>query len=53
MKGIKKGNIKLTLSVNEKVLKKFKEYCEKKGLVISKQVEKFMEEELVNEKTKN
>lgn len=46
MTEIKKGNAKLTLSVNEKTLKKYKEYCEKKGLIISKQVEKFMEAQL-------
>jgi len=50
---MKKGNIKLTLSVKEKVLKKYKEYCNKKGLIISKQVEKFMEEQLENEKDKS
>ena len=49
-KGIKKGNSKLTLSVNEKILKKYKEQCLKKGIIISKQVEKFMEGQLKNEK---
>jgi len=49
---MKKGNVKLTLSINKKILKKYKEHCERKGLVISKQVEKFMEEQLKNEKNK-
>lgn len=49
---MKKGNIKLTLSVNKKILKEYKKYCEEKGFVISKQVEKFMEEQLKNEKDK-
>lgn len=40
---IKKGNVKLTLSVNEELLKKYKKYCEKEGLMISRQVEKLME----------
>jgi len=47
---MKKGNVKLTLSINEKILKKYKEYCNKGGLIISKQVERFMEEQLKNEK---
>lgn len=46
MTDIKKGNVKLTLSINEKILKRYKEYCEKKGLIISKQVEKFMEDQI-------
>lgn len=36
---IKKGNSKLTLSINTKTLNQYKEYCEKEGLTISKQVE--------------
>ena len=43
---IKMGNEKLTLSIDEKVLKKFKEYCKEKGLIISKQVENFMKNTL-------
>lgn len=50
---MKKGNIKLTLSVNEKILKKYKKYCEIKGIIISKQVEKFMQEQLKNDKNKS
>ena len=41
-----KNKVKLTLSINEELLKKFKNYCEKEGLIISRQVEKFIEEEL-------
>lgn len=43
---IKEGNTKLTLSVNEKLLKEYKKYCEEKGLIISKQVENLMKETL-------
>ena len=43
---IKKENIKLTLSINKDILQKYKKYCEKEGLIISKQVEKFMNNEL-------
>lgn len=50
---MKEGNIKLTLSVNKKVLEKYKVHCEKEGKIISKQVEKFMEGELKNEKNKS
>lgn len=47
---MKKGNVKLTLSVNEKILEKYKRHCEKKGIIISRQVEKFMDGQLKNEK---
>jgi len=33
---------KLTLSIDRNILKMYKEFCEKEGLIISKQVEKFM-----------
>jgi len=47
---MKKGNIKLTLSVNKKILEEYKRYCEENGFIISKQVEKFMDGQLGNEK---
>jgi hypothetical protein len=43
---MKKGNIKLTLSINEKVLNEYKENCKKEGKIISKQIENFMIKEL-------
>lgn len=43
---IKKGNVKLTLSINEKILEEYKKYCMEKGMIISKQVENFMISEL-------
>jgi len=43
---IKRGNVKLTLSINKETLKRYKEYCEKEGLIISKQVENFMKSQL-------
>jgi len=43
---LKKGNGKLTLSIDDSVLSKYKEFCESEGLIISKQVEKFMASEL-------
>lgn len=39
---IKRGNTKLTLSINKYVLKAYKKFCEEKGLIISKQLENFM-----------
>jgi len=41
---------KLTLSIDEKVLEEYKNYCEKEGLIISRQVEKFIEEQLKKKK---
>jgi len=43
---IKKGNSKLTLSINKKILEKYKKYCKEEGIIISKQVEKFMKKRL-------
>lgn len=47
---VKKGNIKLTLSINKKVIEAYKKYSIKKGLVISKQVENFMKATLQKRK---
>ena len=43
---IKRGNGKLTLSVSKEILKNYKRFCEAEGLIISKQVEKFMRAQL-------
>ncbi len=47
---IRKGNVKLTLSVNKKLLEEYKKYCKERGLIISKQVENFMKEILEKRK---
>jgi hypothetical protein len=38
--------IKLTLSIDKNLLEKYKKYCKKEGLIISRQVEKFIEKKL-------
>ena len=43
---MKKGNDKLTLSVDKKVKDLYKQLCEEEGLLLSKQIEKFMLDEL-------
>ena len=43
---MKKGNDKLTISVNKAIKCRFKEFCEERGLKIGKQIELFMKEEL-------
>jgi|TARA_Y100000310_G_C20660488_1_gene804466 hypothetical protein len=43
---MKKGHDKLTLSVNKKIKELYKQICEEEGLMLSKQIEKFMLEEL-------
>ena len=40
------AKIRINLSVDDEVYKKFKEYCEKYGMVPSKKVELYMKEEL-------
>lgn len=43
---MKKGNDKLTLSVDKKVKDLYKKVCDDEGLLLSKQIEKFMLDEL-------
>lgn len=40
----------ITLSVNGEVYEKYRKHCEKEGIILSKQVEKFMAEELKKNK---
>jgi len=40
---------KLTLSIDGKVLEKYKKYCEERGMKISSKVEIFMKKELENQ----
>ncbi len=47
---MKKGNVKLTLSVNKDLLEKYKEYCRKEGLMLSKQFENFIFSQLQKKK---
>lgn len=43
----------ITLKVNAKLYEKFRKYCKKKGLIISRQFEIFMENKLKNEREKH
>jgi|TARA_B100001971_G_C18217064_1_gene554584 antitoxin component of RelBE/YafQ-DinJ toxin-antitoxin module len=43
---MKRGNDKLTLSVDRKIKDEYKQVCEEEGLMLSKQIEKFMLNEL-------
>ena len=52
--GMKKGNKdKLTVLIDKEIKDKYKEYCDSKGLILGKQIEIFMENELKNIKVKN
>jgi hypothetical protein len=42
----------ITLRVNEELYKKYREFCKKKGLLISRQFEIFMENELKKNRDK-
>lgn len=44
---------RVTLFVESEVYDKFKEHCDKQGLVLSKRFERFMEEELKRIKNKS
>lgn len=43
---MKKGNDKLTISVDKEIKEKYKEFCEERGLKIGKQIELFMQRKL-------
>jgi hypothetical protein len=43
---MKKGNDKLTISVNEKIKNSYKRLCDEEGLRIGRQIELFMVQEL-------
>jgi len=43
---MKKGNDKLTISVNKQIKDQYKEICDREGLKIGKQLELFMKQEL-------
>lgn len=41
---------RVTLSVDSNVYNEYKKFCEKRGIILSKQFELFMEQELKNKK---
>ena len=43
---MEEGHDKLTLSVNKRIKDLYKQICEEEGLLLSKQIEKFMLEQL-------
>ena len=49
LRGLEMGSKNITLKVDEDLYKAYKEYCKKKGLVISRQFEIFAEEQLKKE----
>jgi hypothetical protein len=42
----------VALSIEEQIYNRYREYCEKQGIILSKQVERFMEKELANNSLK-
>jgi len=46
MNCVKIGKKRVTLFVNSEIYEKYKQYCEKNGLILSKRFEIFMENEL-------
>jgi len=40
------GSKRITLSIDSEIYERYKKYCERKGIIISKQVEFFMKDEL-------
>jgi len=50
---LKKGNTSVTLSLNKKIYSKYQNFCEREGLMISRQVEKFMKKHGASKKDRN
>ncbi len=50
---VQMGQKNVTLSFNEKIYADYKEYCRKKGIVLSRNLEIFMEETMRKEGFKN
>lgn len=50
---LKKGNLRVTLSLNKETYSKYREFCDKEGLIISRQVEKFMKKHGASKKDRN
>jgi len=46
------ANKRVTLSVDSKIYDEYKKYCEEKGIILSKQFELFMKEEIKKFKEK-
>ena len=47
------GRITVALSLDKENYKKYKKYCEEKGIILSRQVDKFIDEELKKAKRKS
>ena len=47
---LKKGNTSVTLSINKQTYDKYQEFCDREGLIISRQVEKFMKKHSASKK---
>jgi len=46
---VKKGNSKVTLSLNSKVYEDFKKYCEENAIMLSKKIELMMKDIMKDE----
>ena len=44
---------RITLSVDSRIYNKYRDYCQEKGIILSKQVEFFLKEELKKIEEKN
>lgn len=45
--------IRITLFIENKIHNKYKEFCKKEGLVMSRQIEKFMKKHSAGKKDRN
>lgn len=50
IEGAKMSSKNVTLKIDSKVYDVYREYCKEKGLIVSKQFENFIKEELKNNK---
>jgi len=50
IRGVKMASKNVTLKIDSKVYDEYRKFCKEKGLIISKQFENFIKEELKNNK---
>ena len=50
---LKKGNIRISLSVNGQIYDNYRDFCDREGLLISRQVERLMKKHSASKRDRN
>ena len=52
IRGFKMSSKNVTLKIDSKIYDEYRKFCKEEGIIVSKQVEKFIQKELVKNGTK-